>query len=140
LGGYSDFILPSAFANAHGAITGLANIAPVCAVPLCFIPGISKYNYQLSVCRLYTLSEEAKRDSSILAEAQRLQGIVAQADYTIASTSIAGTKALLEKLYGYGGVPRKPLPPITSEEVKALWEHPHTQALVRLEAEIRGHV
>jgi len=122
LGGYSDFILPSAFANAHGAITGLANIAP------------------LSVCRLYTLSEEAKRDSSILAEAQRLQGIVAQADYTIASTSIAGTKALLEKLYGYGGVPRKPLPPITSEEVKALWEHPHTQALVRLEAEIRGHV
>ena len=29
LGGYSDFILPSAFSNAHGAITGLANIAPV---------------------------------------------------------------------------------------------------------------
>ena len=31
LGGYSDFILPSAFSNSHGAITGLANIAPVCA-------------------------------------------------------------------------------------------------------------
>ena len=29
LGGYSDFLLPSAFSSAHGAITGLANIAPV---------------------------------------------------------------------------------------------------------------
>ena len=102
-------------------------------------PGNLKIHFQRSVCRLHKLSEEAKRDPSILAEAQRIQGIVAQADYTIASASIAGTKALLEKLYGYGGVPRKPLPPITSEEVEALMEHPHTQALVRLEAEIRGH-
>jgi 4-hydroxy-2-oxoglutarate aldolase len=89
---------------------------------------------------LHKLSEEGKRDSSVLAEAQRIQGIVAQADYTIASTSIAGTKALLEKLHGYGGVPRKPLPPTTPEEVEALLVHPHTQALVQLEAEIRGHV
>jgi 4-hydroxy-2-oxoglutarate aldolase len=29
LGGYADFITSSAFVQGHGAITGLANIAPV---------------------------------------------------------------------------------------------------------------
>jgi dihydrodipicolinate synthase/N-acetylneuraminate lyase len=29
LGGFTDFILPGAYANGHGAITGLANVAPV---------------------------------------------------------------------------------------------------------------
>jgi dihydrodipicolinate synthase/N-acetylneuraminate lyase len=29
LGGFVDFLVPSAYANAHGAITGLANLAPV---------------------------------------------------------------------------------------------------------------
>ena len=29
LGGFTDFILTSAFVNGHGAITGLANVAPV---------------------------------------------------------------------------------------------------------------
>lgn len=29
LGGYADFLVPSVYANAHGAITGLGNLAPV---------------------------------------------------------------------------------------------------------------
>lgn len=29
LGGFIDFLVPGAFANAHGAITGLGNVAPV---------------------------------------------------------------------------------------------------------------
>lgn len=29
LGGFADFLLPGAYANGHGAITGLANVAPV---------------------------------------------------------------------------------------------------------------
>ena len=29
LGGFTDFIVASTFANGHGAITGLANVAPV---------------------------------------------------------------------------------------------------------------
>lgn len=74
----------------------------------------------------------------MLPEAQRLQGIVARADFTIAKTSIAGTKSLLEKLYGYGGSPRKPLPPISSSAAQAIWEHPHTQAIVKLERELSG--
>lgn len=29
LGGFTDFLLPGAYVNGHGAITGLANVAPV---------------------------------------------------------------------------------------------------------------
>ncbi|KAL7281183.1 LOW QUALITY PROTEIN: hypothetical protein ACG7TL_004491 [Trametes sanguinea] len=122
LGGFIDFLLPSTYVNAHGAITGLANVAP--------------YTIQ----RLYEVSEAALKDPSLLPEAQRLQGIVARADFTIAKASISGTKALLQKLYGYGGNPRKPLPPIEPEAVAALWEHPHTQDIVRVERELSGKV
>ncbi|KAL1942729.1 hypothetical protein VTO73DRAFT_4969 [Trametes versicolor] len=122
LGGFIDFLLPSTFVNAHGAITGLANVAP--------------YTIQ----RLYELSEAALKDPALLPEAQRLQGVVARADFTIAKASISGTKALLEKLYGYGGSPRRPLPPIEPEAVAALWAHQHTQGIVRVERELSGKV
>ena len=77
-------------------------------------------------------------DPSLLPEAQRLQGIVARADFTIAKASISGTKALLEKLYGYGGTTRRPLPPIAPEVAASLWAHPHTEELVRMERELSG--
>lgn len=94
--------------------------------------------FKHTITRLYELSIGARSDLSILSEAQRIQAIVARADYTIAKASIAGTKYLLEKLYGYGGAPRKPLPPIDISAGQALWEHQHTQDLVRLERELSG--
>ncbi|KIJ69311.1 hypothetical protein HYDPIDRAFT_105908 [Hydnomerulius pinastri MD-312] len=120
LGGFTDFILPGAFVNGHGAITGLANVAPY------------------ATAKLFELSEGSKADPSLLPEAQRLQGIIARADATIAKASISGTKALLKKLYGYGGNPRRPLPPIEPAAAEALWEHTHTRDLVRLERELSG--
>ncbi|KAI0263344.1 dihydrodipicolinate synthetase [Gloeopeniophorella convolvens] len=120
LGGYADFITASAFVHGHGAITGLANVAPHALV------------------KLYGVSEEAVKDPSRLATAQQLQGIVARADFTIAKAGIAGTKFLLWKVYGYGGVPRKPLPPIDTEDADHLWKHPHVQELVNLERELSG--
>ncbi|EAU88513.1 dihydrodipicolinate synthetase [Coprinopsis cinerea okayama7 len=120
LGGFADFLLPSAFVEGHGAIIGLANLAPY------------------STVKLFQLSEESKKDPSLLPEAQRIQGIVARGDFTIAKASISGTKYLLEKVYGYGGLTRRPLPPITPEAASAIWEHPHTQALVQLERELSG--
>ncbi|PIL34090.1 hypothetical protein GSI_03801 [Ganoderma sinense ZZ0214-1] len=120
LGGFIDFVLPTTYVNAHGAITGLANVTPY------------------AIQKLFELSAAAAKDPSLLPEAQRLQGIVARADFTIAKASIAGTKALLEKLYGYGGLTRRPLPPIEPEAVVALWEHPHTQDIVRVERELSG--
>ncbi|KAH0827181.1 hypothetical protein J3R83DRAFT_4874 [Lanmaoa asiatica] len=107
LGGFADFLLPGACANGHGAITGLANVAP--------------------------LSEGSKTDPKLLGEAQILQGIVARADATIAKSSIAGTKSLLDRLHGYGGNPRRPLAPIEPAAGEALWEHAHTRALVDVE-------
>ncbi|KIJ16954.1 hypothetical protein PAXINDRAFT_168392 [Paxillus involutus ATCC 200175] len=118
LGGFTDFILPGAYANGHGAITGLANVAPH------------------AIVKLFQLCEGSKNDRSLLPEAQRLQGIIARADSTIAKTSVAGTKFLLEKLYGYGGNPRRPLAPIEPVAAEALWEHSHTRDLVRLEREL----
>lgn len=120
LGGFIDFLVPSTYANAHGAITGLANVAPH------------------TIVKLFELSEATRSDQSLLPEAQRLQTVVACADFTIAKASISGTKLLLEKLYGYGGLPRKPLPPMDPEAFETLWAHPHVQDIVRVERELSG--
>lgn len=92
------------------------------------------------MAKLFEISEKATTDLSVLTEAQRLQGIVARADFTIAKAGIAGTKYLLEKLYAYGGNPRRPLPPIEADAAAALWAHPHTQELVQLERELSGKI
>jgi 4-hydroxy-2-oxoglutarate aldolase len=88
--------------------------------------------------RLFEVSEAAARDPSRLPEAQQLQGVIARADYTIARASISGTKFLINKLHGYGGLPRRPLPPIDHEDANRLWEHPHVQEIVNLERELSG--
>lgn len=85
---------------------------------------------------MFKLAESSREDPSILPEAQRVQGIVARADFTIAKTSIAGTKYLLQRIYGYGGLTRKPLQEISPDAAQALWNHPHTSDIVKLEAEI----
>ena len=78
------------------------------------------------------------QDPTILAEAQRIQGIVARGDATVASSGVSGTKFILEKLQGYGGVPRSPLPPIAPEAADTLWKHPHVQELVALEKQLNA--
>jgi len=118
LGGFCDFLVPSVFARAHGAITGLANLAPH------------------AILRTFDLAAQAAEGKpKSLAEAQKLQGIIARADRTIALTGIAGTKFLLEKAHKYGGLPRRPLVGLTSEQEKAIWNHPDTQELLALEAQ-----
>ncbi|KAG8713719.1 hypothetical protein FRC08_012910 [Ceratobasidium sp. 394] len=118
LGGFADFILPSAFARAHGAISGLGNFSPYTLV------------------RLTRLSFEAQTNPAVIPEAQQLQDIVARADRTIAVTGIAGTKDLLERSFGYGGAPRLPLLRATNEAGAKLWNHPHVVALREKEAEL----
>lgn len=136
MGGYADFLVPSAYASGHGAITGLANLFPVSsAFSSAYKALIWMFYMQNAIDHLFRLSEASRKDPSLLTETQRLQGIIARADFTIAKASITGTKYLLEKLYGYGGVPRKPLPAIDSAAAQALWEHPDTQAAIKLEHE-----
>jgi hypothetical protein len=45
-------------------------------------------------------------------------------------------KFLTKKLFGYGGSPRRPLPPIDPEDAERLWEHPHVQELINKEREL----
>lgn len=44
----------------------------------------------------------------------------------------------MEKIYGYGGRCRKPLPVTDADTAAALWAHPHVQELVQLERELSG--
>lgn len=88
---------------------------------------------QYSCAKLFKLATALVKDPSLSEEANRVQGIVANADYVIAQGGIAGAKGILEALYGYGGRCRRPLPPITPAALEALWENPHLQALIRLE-------
>jgi len=118
LGGFTDFIVPSTYANGHGAITGLANLVPH------------------SIVHLFKLAECSRQDPSILREAQRVQGIVARADFTIAKTSIAGMKYLLQRVYDHGGLPRRPLLEIGPDAAQALWDHSHTSDIFKLESEL----
>ncbi|KAI9446137.1 dihydrodipicolinate synthetase [Lactarius indigo] len=108
LGGYADFITSSAFVQGHGAITGPCQYST------------SAYSY--ASVKLFELSEAATKDPSILPEAQRLQGVLARADFTIAKASISGTKFITEKLFGYG---------------ERLWEHPHVQELIKTERDVQ---
>jgi len=120
LGGFADFIVSSTFVNGHGAIAGLANVAPY------------------SLAKLFELSQVSRKNPHVLPEARRLQGIIARCDFTLSKASIAGTKFILKKLHGYGGLPRRPLPPMDAIAAEDLWEHPHIRALIELERGLSG--
>lgn len=93
LGGSADFTMQSLIGGGHGILAGLANIAPKSCI---------------AITRLY---KEGK-----IAEAQKLQEIVARGDWTAIQGGIVGTKAGMESWLGYGGYARSPLPRPTSEE------------------------
>ncbi|KAG8855918.1 hypothetical protein FRB91_001539 [Serendipita sp. 411] len=126
LGGFIDFLLPSLYANAHGAITGLANLFPYTIAAL----------WAASNATLPTSSGHPSNAAELLRQAQVLQGIVARADRTVAVTGIAGTKWMMEKRYGYGGVCRRPLSPLSNQAGETLLVHRHVTDIERLEKEI----
>ena len=83
-----------------------------------------------SVAKLYSVISSG---SASLEEAQRLQGVIARADYTLSQTGVAGAKALLGRIKGYGGKPRKPLLPFNEEGVESLLGHPDVQGVIEVE-------
>jgi len=124
LGGFIDFLLPSIYANAHGAITGLANAYPHTL-------------HALWTASLATLPSSSTAPSvEKLQQAQHLQGIASRADRTIAVTGIPGTKWLLEKRFGYGGVCRTPLMPFEDSEGAKLLAHKHVVDIEAVEKEL----
>lgn len=133
LGGFADFLVPSVFANAAGAITGLANVAPHT------IQALS----QLAFASLPSAASTHSLDPvQLLSESQRLQGVVAKADRTIAFAGVAGTKWLLQRLepdaYPVGAeYPRRPLSRTVESDGEKLLSHPNVVALLAEEAKFK---
>jgi len=88
LGGASDYLIGALAVGAHGSITGIAN----------FVPRV--------VLKLYDLFKQGK-----LAEATKLQGEVSAGEWSIMSGGIPSCKYGTQRFRGYGGIPRRPLPP-----------------------------
>ena len=94
MGGSADFTLQTLIAGGSGIITGLGNVVPKACV------------------KVFDLYKAGK-----VAEAQKLQAIVARGDWAVISGGVVGTKAGLEAWYGYGGIARRPLPKPSQEDI-----------------------
>ncbi|KAF8587433.1 aldolase [Ramaria rubella] len=100
LGGASDYLVGALAVGAHGVITGIAN----------FFPRV--------IIKLHDLYKQGKFE-----EATKLQGEVSAAEWAILAGGIPSAKYATVLFRGYGGVPRRPLPPAPAavqEKVKAL--------------------
>lgn len=94
LAGSAGFLLPALVVGARGAIAALANIAPV------------------ECLQLIELYQSEKLD-----EARTLQARLIPVNTAVTSGyGIAGLKAALQFVAHYGGVPRRPLPPLGESE------------------------
>ncbi|WEW55865.1 dihydrodipicolinate synthetase family protein [Emydomyces testavorans] len=92
-GGSGDFTLQTLIGGGAGVVGGIANIAPKTCV---------------RVYQLYCQGE--------VAEAQRVQEILARGDWAAIQSGMVGLKSAIMSHYGYGGYARKPLPRPTREE------------------------
>ncbi len=105
LAGSADFTLPSLIAGGHGILAGLANIAPKACI------------------RTVELYKEGK-----MAEAQKMQEVVSQGDWTAIRGGVVGVKSGLQSWMGYGGFARSPLPRPTSEQSEA-WKEGYRELM-----------
>jgi 4-hydroxy-2-oxoglutarate aldolase len=96
--GNADVLLPALIGGAVGAVAALANL------------------YPRTVCSLQTLCAQER-----LEEARILQSKLIPINQAVTTRyGVAGLKAALEHLYGYGGYPRLPLLPLTAQERERL--------------------
>ncbi|CAM1506431.1 Fc.00g060720.m01.CDS01 [Cosmosporella sp. VM-42] len=93
LAGSADFLVQSLAGGGHGILAGLANIAPKACL------------------RTMELYRQGKTE-----EAQDMQEIVSQGDWTAIQGGVVGVKSGLEAWMGYGGFARSPLPKPTKEQ------------------------
>ncbi|KAI9850617.1 MAG: hypothetical protein M1824_003204, partial [Vezdaea acicularis] len=54
-----------------------------------------------------------------VADAQKMQAVLARGDWAAIQGGIVGTKSALQTYFGYGGYGRKPLPRPTTDEAHA---------------------
>lgn len=95
LAGSADFTIQSLVAGGHGILAGLANVAPKAC---------------LKTMELYNQGK--------VAEAQAMQEVVAQGDWTAIQGGVVGVKSGLQGWMGYGGNARSPLPRPSAEQAR----------------------
>ncbi|KAF5645598.1 dihydrodipicolinate synthetase [Fusarium sp. NRRL 52700] len=95
LAGSADFLIPSLAGGGHGILAGLANIAPRACI---------------KTMDLYLQGD--------VSEAQDMQEVVSQGDWTAIQGGVVGVKAGLQAWMGYGGFARSPLPRPDTEQTK----------------------
>lgn len=110
-GGLLDFGLMALIAGGSGFIAGGANIMP----------------------RASTRLIEHFR-SNDFEKAMELQKILSTGDWPHTNAGVAGTKMVLQRSAGYGGVPRLPLQAVGSAQVGPLWKS--MQEVLDLEAKM----
>ena len=93
LGGSADFTLQTLVVGGSGVICGIGNVAPKACVKIVDLFAAGK-----------------------LAEAKKLQAVVARGDWAAIAGGIVGTKSAMDLYCGYGGIARKPLPRVTKAE------------------------
>ena len=98
-GGSADFTLQSLIAGGAGVIAGLANLLPRSCV---------------KVMELY--------QGGKVQEAQKLQAVVARADWIAIKGGFVAVKSALESYRGYGGLPRRPCVVPSVQEAKVVEE------------------
>lgn len=98
--GIADFIIPSLSVGGSGAIIGAANVFPRACV------------------RVYELGLAAGKED----EARHAQLELSKADWSLTKRAIPGFKALLERMHGYGGEPRRPMGPLDGKASDELYE------------------
>lgn len=96
-GGMADMTIQAYVSGGSGIIAGCANVIPKLCV------------------KVWNLCVEGKID-----EAMKLQKLLARADWLTMKTGIGGTKSALQQHYGYGGLPRRPLPGMEDTAAKEL--------------------
>lgn len=98
-GGSADFTLQTLIAGGDGIIGGVANLIP------------------RSCVRVMELYESGK-----VAEAQKLQAIVARADWGAIHGGFVAVKSALQSYHGYGGLPRRPCVVPSEKSIAAIHE------------------
>jgi len=98
-GGLADMTLPVVLSNGSGVIAGSANVFPkLCAA-------------------VWNLGAAGKFE-----EAREAQTLLAAMDWELAKSVVPATKSTLNHYFGYGGVPRRPLPALDENAAKAFAE------------------
>lgn len=89
------------------------------------------------VCvNLWRLCEESRASPEKYKAALDMQELVSNVDYDVQKIGISGMKALLNRLFGYGIAPRRPLLPTKLQVVDKLLGQDSFKQLLQLETKL----